>query len=218
MKDIYLYPNSDVLINKLGIHDAETLKEAEANYTSYRLKELALNGLPGRYDFRHFLKIHWFIFQDLYEWAGQQRKINIYKEEDILGGLSIDYADVFDIAKEATSILRYMSQIEWHMLALEDKSVVFAECLAKLWKVHCFREGNTRTTITFCCQFADEHGFPINRQLFEENSAFVRTALVAYNAVFPDLGDLSQKQHLERIVADALRHQRGGNKNDIRTE
>ena len=40
-------------------------------------------------------------------------------------------------------------------------------------------EGNTRTTIRFCCQFADEHGFPIDRQLFVENGHFVRTALVA---------------------------------------
>lgn len=207
MRDFYLYPNSDVLINKLGIQDAEMLKEAEANYTSYRLKELALNGLPGTYNYKHFLKMHWFIFQDLYEWAGQQRKLNICKEEDVLGGLSIEYSDVLDIAKEATSVLNDINRIEWHALALEDKGKAFAECLAKLWKVHCFREGNTRTTITFCCQYADEHGFPINRELFEENSAYVRTALVAYNAVFSDLGDLSQKQHLERIVIDALKQQ-----------
>lgn len=66
------------------------------------------------------------------------------------------------------------------------------------------REGNTRTTITFCCQYADEMGFPINRKLFEENSRYVRTALVAYNAYFADGSDFSKKEYLERIVYDAL--------------
>lgn len=64
--------------------------------------------------------------------------------------------------------------------------------------------GNTRTTITFCCQYADEMGLDINRELFEKNSQYVRTALVAYNAVFTDLGDLSKKEYLDKIVFDAI--------------
>ena len=59
-------------------------------------------------------------------------------------------------------------------------------------------------TITFCCQFADENGFPVNRKLFEENSRYVRNALVAYNAYFADGNDFSKKEFLERIVYDAL--------------
>ncbi len=47
------------------------------------------------------LKMHKYIFQDMYDWAGQQRKQNIYKEEHVLGGLSIDYSDVFDIQKDS---------------------------------------------------------------------------------------------------------------------
>lgn len=80
----------------------------------------------------------------------------------------------------------------------------FTYIIGYLWKIHCFREGNTRTTITFCCQYADETGFPINRELFEKNSVYVRTALVAYNAVFTDLGDLSKKEYLHGIVSDAM--------------
>ena len=73
-------------------------------------------------------------------------------------------------------------------------------------KNHAFREGNTRTTIHFCCQFADEHGFPINRQLFEGNSHYMCTALVANNAVFSDIGDKSQKQYLEMIIRDGIKN------------
>ena len=65
-------------------------------------------------------------------------------------------------------------------------------------------EGNTRLTVTFCCQFIESKGIPIDRTIFEKHSAYVRTALVAYSAGFDDLGDLSQKGYLERIIGDSL--------------
>lgn len=204
MRDIYLYEDCPVLINKLAIKKQEELEAAEADYVTYRLKNLAMNPLPGKYDYDHFLEMHYYIFQDIYDWAGQQRKLNIYKEEPVLGGISVNYSDVFDIAKDATFALNEMTSINWNRLSQEEKAKKFSESLAKIWKVHCFREGNTRTAITFCCQYADEMGFTINRKLFEENSQYVRTALVAYNAVFDDLGDLSKKEYLERIVFDAI--------------
>lgn len=204
MRDIYLYEDCPVLINKLAIKKQEELEAAEADYVTYRLKNLAMNPLPGKYDYDHFLEMHYYIFQDIYDWAGQQRKLNIYKEEPVLGGISVNYSDVFDIAKDATFALNEMTSINWNRLSQEEKAKKFSESLAKIWKVHCFREGNTRTAITFCCQYADEMGFTINRKLFEENSQYVRTALVAYNAVFDDLGDLSKKEYLERIVLDAI--------------
>ncbi len=204
MRDIYLYEDCSVLINKLGIKNQEDLEDAEADYVSFRLKDLALNPLPGKYDYNHFLMMHHYIFQDIYDWAGQQRKLNIYKEEPVLGGLSVSYSDVFDISRDAAIALDEMTATNWSDLSPSEKAKQFSKSLAKIWKVHCFREGNTRTAITFCCQYADEMGFPINRILFEENSRYVRTALVAYNAVFEDLGDLSKKEYLEQIVFDAI--------------
>jgi cell filamentation protein len=85
-----------------------------------------------------------------------------------------------------------------------EKAVQFSDSLAKLWKIHPFREGNTRTTVTFCCQYADEIGLRPNRELFEDNAAYVRTALVAYNAVFADIGDVSKPDYLIRIIEDSL--------------
>lgn len=60
-----------------------------------RLKDLALNPMSVEYDTEHFLKMHHFIFQDLYEWAGEPRIIAIFKEEDVLGGMSVEYSDAF---------------------------------------------------------------------------------------------------------------------------
>ena len=113
MHDIYLYEGTDVLKNLLNIKDRELLDEAEADYVTYRLKEIAINPLPGKYDYAHLLQMHKYIFQDIYEWAGRQRKLNIYKEEPVLGGLSIDYSDMFDISKDAERILAKMRSKPW---------------------------------------------------------------------------------------------------------
>ena len=145
-----------------------------------------------------------YIFQDIFEWAGEVRTISIYKEEDVLGRLSVEYSDPFDIVNDLHHVLSDMRKKEWKDMDRLQLAKEFCDSLARLWKIHPFREGNTRTTITFCCQYADEMGFPINRKLFEENSRYVRTALVAYNAYFADGSDFSKKDYLERIVYDAL--------------
>lgn len=85
-----------------------------------------------------------------------------------------------------------------------ESAIQFADSLAKVWRIHPFREGNTRTIITFCCQYADEIGLNPDRKLFENNAQYVRTALVAYNAIFDDLGDLSKKEYLIKIVENAI--------------
>jgi len=206
MRDIYLYPNTIVLKNKLGIKNNDELRDAEADFVSFRLSCLQQEPLGGDYGPVHFLAFHNYIFQDLYEWAGEIRKINIYKEEDVLGGLSVEYSDIFDIRRDLATVLARMNGRNWASMTDTEKAQKFSEDIAALWKIHCFREGNTRTVITFCCQYSDEHGFSMERTLFEENSAYVRAALVAYNAVFDDLGDLSKPEYLEKIVYDSIKN------------
>ena len=47
MRDIYLYEDCDVLKNLLGIKDLKLLNDAEADYVTYRLKEIAINPSRG---------------------------------------------------------------------------------------------------------------------------------------------------------------------------
>lgn len=54
----------------------------------------------------------------------------------------------------------------------------FTRNIADLWQVHPFREGNTRTTMTFATHFADRNGYPLDKQLFGENAGYVRNELV----------------------------------------
>ena len=204
MPDPYLILGTTILQNKLGLTSQADLDGAEADYAALRLRELAQTVIPGNYGVKHYLSFHQYIFQDLYDWAGQPRVMNIMKEEPALGGLSVEYSEYPLIRNDLARVLKAMRQRPWGKYSLDQKTKWFSHDLAALWKIHAFREGNTRTTIHFCCQFADENGFPIDRQLFEDNSHYVRTALVAYNAVFKDIGDLSKKEYLERIIRDGI--------------
>lgn len=204
MRDPYLYPGTNILQNKLKIKNKQLMDNAEADYVSLRLRELAGNPLPGNYDISHFARMHEYIFQDIYEWAGKFRTINIEKEEPALGGLSIEYSDITKIEDDLSEVLKNLFVRPWETYSLDEITHYFSADLASIWKVHGFREGNTRIAITFCCQFIESRKIPIKREIFEKHSAYVRTALVAYCAVFHDLGDLSKKEYLEKIIRDAL--------------
>ncbi|HBI60050.1 MAG TPA: hypothetical protein DDY31_02375 [Lachnospiraceae bacterium] len=150
MNDPYLYPHTDILKNLADIRDREMLSCMEAEYTSIRLAELVIRESVSRFDFASLCDMHYYIFQDIYEWAGEIRITNIEKSEPALGGISIEYSDCFDIEKDATFVLNKMNQYAWEKASLEEAAKMFSQYLAELWKVHPYREGNTRTVITFC--------------------------------------------------------------------
>lgn len=205
MIDPYVYPGTNILRNVLDIRDKQTLDDAEADYVSLRLRELAENPLDGDYNFAHMTKMHQYIFRDIYEWAGNIRTINMEKEEPALGGLSVEYSDKAAIEDDLSKALKKMTSRPWDRMPLSDRVKYFSDDLASIWKIHAFREGNTRLAVTFCCQFIESRGIPIDRTIFEEHSVYVRTALVAYSAIFHDLGDLSKKEYLERIIGDSFK-------------
>lgn len=204
MNDPYVYPHTNILKNLASIQDDKELSCMEAEYTSIRLAELVTKESVSRFDFAALCDMHHYIFQDIYEWAGQVRIINIEKAEPALGGISIEYSDCFDIEKDAVYVLNKISQYAWEKASLEEAAKIFSKYLAELWKVHPYREGNTRTIITFGSQFIESKGFYIDSDLFKDNAQYMRTALVAASAIFSDLGDKRKPEYLERIVLDAL--------------
>ena len=76
---VYCYPNSNVLINKLGIKDKNKLSIIERRLTMLRLFELLKNPIQGKFDLEHLQSIHSYIFQDIYEWSGKIRTVDIAK-------------------------------------------------------------------------------------------------------------------------------------------
>jgi cell filamentation protein len=56
-----------------GETDPAKLTKLEEFYAKSRLAELADRPIRGRFDYEHRKAIHRRIFQDVYEWAGQER-------------------------------------------------------------------------------------------------------------------------------------------------
>jgi cell filamentation protein len=203
MRDPYLYDDCDVLKNKLNIKDSATLDKAEVDISCNALHDISVSPIPGEYDFAHFCSFHRRIFGAVYAWAGTPRTIQIQKAEPVLGEMSIIYALPNAIESSMTRVLDHMLSINWSYLSLDEQAQALADCLTDLWQIHAFREGNTRTTVTFICQYADSVGLTLDRELFERNSAYIRTALVAASAVFPD-GDFRKPEYLRTIIKDGL--------------
>nr|WP_300005260.1 Fic family protein [Tissierella sp.] len=205
MKDPYLYPNTDILINKFNIKDEDTINSLEADFSSSRLKDIIQEGVEGDFDLEHLMNVHYIIFQDIYDWSGQTRTIDIEKSESLLGGISIEYSKHQNIEKDIKCVLSDMKSIKWIELGIDDIAELFSKYLSQLWKVHPFREGNTRTIITFCSMYAEKQGFKLDTDLLKDNSNYVRTALVASNAIFDDLGDKSNTDYIIKIIKDAIK-------------
>ena len=77
--DSYLYPGTDVLKNIPGIRGAVKLQQFEYEQTASRIVELRRQPLPERFDLAQLQAIHKYLFQDVYEWAGRLRTVNIAK-------------------------------------------------------------------------------------------------------------------------------------------
>ena len=141
--DPYLYPGTNVLKNLRGLTDPEHLERFEARRTHQRIAELIDNALSGGFDLAHLKAIHRYIFQDVYEWAGQFRTVNISK-----GGHLFGLADFLESSLQQV-LLKLAA--ENHLVGLDvdafaDRAAYF---LGELNAAHPFREGNGRTQREF---------------------------------------------------------------------
>src|SRR5260370_24501932 len=101
---------STTLKNKLGIKDPQQLGAAEADLTAFRLAELRIAPIQGGFDSVHLQKIHHHVYQDLYDWAGELRRVDAGSRpaSDVATSLN----DVFDrLASE--NHLKGRSPEEW---------------------------------------------------------------------------------------------------------
>lgn len=138
----YCYPNTDILINKLNIKDKQNLFLIEKELTSIRLQELQRQPIIGKFDFLHLKKIHKYIFQDIYQWAGEIRTVEIGK-----GNLFCTTPCIQSYGESVFN--KYYSQCEQNKNDRESFIRVLAENYADLNALHPFREGNGRTQREF---------------------------------------------------------------------
>lgn len=121
------------------------------------------------------------------------------KPEDILGGDTVRYAYPKEIEPKAKECLNELNRVNWNAKSLDDKAMNFTKLIAELWQVHPFRDGNTRTIVTYAFRFAEEHGFRMDRKLLLDNFAYVRKSLVKASD-----GEYSDYQYLYKIIKDSI--------------
>lgn len=148
----YCYPNSDVLKNKLNITDARKLFIAESKFTTLRLKDLQKHPIEGNFDYKHLKAIHEYIFQDIYEWAGEERTVEIGK-----GNIFCLTRCIPEYANSVFS--KYFQQC---YAAKNDFGLfikVFSENYGDLNALHPFREGNGRVQREFARELCLKCGY-----------------------------------------------------------
>ena len=155
---IYCYPGTDVLINKLNIKDNQLLSEAERKIVLTKSYELRKNSKIGNFDLDHFLKIHEFLFEDIYPFAGKFRNENIAK-----GYFS--FAEWQYIEPEIKRLFDKL-KAENYLQGRSREELVkgLAYYLSELNVLHPFREGNGRTIREFIRELAFFNGYVLDLQ------------------------------------------------------
>ena len=154
-EDNYKYSNNNVLKNKLGIYDQGKLDLAEAEFVSLRSLECSKNFFKLPFDHSILARIHRHLFQDIYDWAG------IYRTVDISKGTT-RFCNVNFIENSIKSIMNTLHE-EHFLQNLEKKefSMRSAYYMGEINAIHPFREGNGRTQREFLNQLALNKGFYI---------------------------------------------------------
>jgi cell filamentation protein len=170
--DDYFIPGTTVLRNKFrgpgkphGETDADELRVAEEALARMRAAELNRQAVVGDFDYPHMKAIHRHIFQDVYDWAGEERvaPIGSFMTKD---GHSY-YPAGPSLTEAAEAQYRQLADKDL-LRGLEQREFVheLAESWGELNVIHSFREGNTRTQFVFFSQLAEQAGYRIESSRF----------------------------------------------------
>jgi len=152
---LYCYPGTAVLKNKLGIRNQEKLREVERKLTALRISDLIRKPIRGSFDLAHLCMIHFYIFQDLYTWAGELRQVDISK-----GNL---FCRVEYLPSQAETVFgavrgdNYLKDMDRETFV---KRMAFH--FSELNALHPFREGNGRTQREFIRELALYNGYAVD--------------------------------------------------------
>lgn len=172
---IYCYPNSNVLINKLDIRDGNKLYEYEKRIVSLKLLALQMQGITGNFNMQHFISIHKYLFEDLYEFAGKFRSENIAKD-------NFSFADYQYIESELKRLLEQLKKENYLQgIEKEELSKKIASYWADLNVLHPFREGNGRAIREFLRQLCLKNGYELNIQNVESSEFLKASKLSVYD-------------------------------------
>lgn len=160
-------------------HGHDDPEHEEADLVSQRIAELLVNS-PFALTSDFLPQIHRHLFQDLDEEVyhpGEFKTERMIKQEDILNGDSVLYADPSTYAMSIRSAME-REQTRIYTTFSRDELKAFCQTIAFLWQVHPFYEGNTRTIAVFSELYLNHLGFDVENEPFERHSRYYRDALV----------------------------------------
>jgi cell filamentation protein len=175
--DPYVYPGTTILRNKLGIRDAATLDALERRMVAQRMAE----GVPaGEFDLAHLQAIHRHLFQDIYDWAGKIRTVELHKGTQqfmFRQYLQRGMADIHERLVKA-DYLRGMTPAAFATNA--------GTIIGDINYVHPFREGNGRTQLLYLEQLAWVAGHHLDSRNFDRD-AWIEASRSAHNADYASM-------------------------------
>lgn len=183
------YPDTSVLINKLGIKNQELLNLAETRIVTAMNIKAEKTVIFENVDFEFYKNLHKQLFGDLYEWAGTVRNINISKKGTV-------FCNADDLEK--TGELKFQRLAELNYLKKLNKST-FLDELSELYHdlnmLHPFREGNGRTLRLFITLLVRNAGYNLNFSECDSDLLMIATIKAAQ-------GDLNL---LRKVFAELIR-------------
>ena len=175
--DVYCYPGTHILRNRYGLTDADELDKIERRLVADRFAE----GAPtGKFDLTHLRAIHRHLFQDVYDWAGDVRTLEIAK-----GGSQFMF--VRYIATGMGDVQRRI--VEWKYLRGLDADSFAAkagEIIGDINHIHPFREGNGRTQLTYLLQLAVQADHVVDVRRIER-ARWYSASIAAHNGRFEEI-------------------------------
>lgn len=193
--------------------------EEEADEVSIAIYEI-LNNKSFRFDYLTLKNYHQRLFCNLNKEKynpGVFRLYNMTKDEPILNGDTVNYQS-YDMIEE-TLKYDFQEEREQNYIDFNQKQLIdrICEFTSRIWQVHPFQEGNTRTTAIFIQKYLISMGFKVNNELFKDNSKYFRNALVRANYTNYSKGVKSDKKYLIMFFENLLLEKNNElNNNDLK--
>ena len=167
------YEGTSCLINKLNIRDEEKLNFVESQITIHKTAELANAQDFGNFDFSHYKAIHKDLFNELYEWAGEIRTVNMSKK----GTNFVDVSEIESVASACFKRLQDKNYFKNQEFDIFVEDIVDFYCTTNM--LHPFREGNGRTQRIFISQLIQFNGYSIDFDKIDTDELMMATIQAA---------------------------------------
>lgn len=163
------------------------------------LTERAFSLTPNEY-----LSIHRKLFTGIYPHAGRIRDYNITKKEWVLNGATVLYGSATEIVATLDYDISEERKFSYRGLPMDEVVRHLAVFVSRLWQIHAFGEGNTRTTAVFFVKYLRTLGFDVTNDILAENAWFFRNSLVRANYRDLQSGVHETTEYLEALLRNLL--------------